>query len=215
MYVEMAQLQQILMDSSMSNVMMAIHLVTMVVCQPTTICTSCINDRCEECATGYYLSDQKICKPICEDSMIVVGEECENSFILPYKGCNNCQARCQSSCLTCSTTGLGCLQCKSGYNRIDNLCYSICGDKIITQDEQCDDGNFIIGDGCHLCQFSCQDSCLYCLQGICYNCQEGYQLIQSKCYSICGDGLQKNNEQCDINSSIQIYQNCQSCKFYL
>ncbi|CAK74186.1 unnamed protein product (macronuclear) [Paramecium tetraurelia] len=95
---------------------------------------------------------------------------------------------------------------------IDNLCYSICGDKIITQDEQCDDGNFIIGDGCHLCQFNCQDSCLYCLQGICYDCQEGYQLIQSKCYSICGDGLQKNNEQCDINSSLQIYQNCQSCQ---
>ncbi|CAK74184.1 unnamed protein product (macronuclear) [Paramecium tetraurelia] len=175
-------------------------------CQSITICINCVNNRCEECATGYYLSDKKICIPICGDALIVVGEQCENSSILPYKGCNNCQARCQPSCLTCSTTGLGCLQI------IDNLCYSICGDKTITQDEQCDDGNFIIGDGCHLCQFSCQDSCLYCLQGICYNCQEGYQLIQSKCYSICGDGLQKNNEQCDqqikIQDSIKLNQNC-------
>ncbi|CAK74202.1 unnamed protein product (macronuclear) [Paramecium tetraurelia] len=182
-------------------------------CQPTTICTSCVNNRCEICATGYYLSDKKVCIPICGDALIVVGEQCENSSILPYKGCNNCQAKCQSSCLNCSTSGLGCQQCKSGYNRIDNLCYSICGDKIITEDEQCDDGNLIIGDGCHLCQFNCQDSCLYCLQGICYDCQEGYQLIQSKCYSICGDGLQKNNEQCEFNTSLQIYQNCQSCKY--
>ncbi|CAK86712.1 unnamed protein product (macronuclear) [Paramecium tetraurelia] len=182
-------------------------------CQPTSICTSCISNRCEICATGYYLSNQKLCIPICGDFLSVVGEQCEHSFILPYKGCQNCQAKCQNSCLTCDTTGLGCLVCQPGYNRIDNLCYSNCGNKIITQDEQCDDGNLIYGDGCHFCQFSCQDSCLNCLKGICYDCQEGYQLIQSKCYSICGDGLQKYKEQCDIITSLQIYKNCQSCEF--
>ncbi|CAD8053261.1 unnamed protein product [Paramecium primaurelia] len=180
-------------------------------CQSSTICTSCVSNRCEICATGYILSSQKVCLPICGDSMIVVGEQCENSYILPYKGCINCQARCQSSCLTCDTTGLGCISCKNGYNRIDNLCYSICGDTIITEDEECDDGNLLIGDGCHFCQFTCQDQCLNCIKGICYDCQEGYELIQSKCYLI----LQKNqlfinqgetkyqlislNQNCDIN----------------
>ncbi|CAD8183516.1 unnamed protein product [Paramecium octaurelia] len=182
-------------------------------CQPTTICTSCISNRCEICATGYYLSNQKVCIPICGDSIFVPDEQCESSLILPYKGCQNCQIKCQNSCLTCNTTELGCLQCKTGYNRIDYLCYSICGDQIITEDEECDDGNLIYGDGCYFCQFNCQDSCLNCLKGICYDCQEGYRLIQSKCYSICGDGLQKYKEQCDLNASLQIYQNCQSCQF--
>ncbi|CAK70472.1 unnamed protein product (macronuclear) [Paramecium tetraurelia] len=177
-------------------------------CQPTTICTSCVSNRCEICATGYQLSSQKICIPICGDSIKVIGEQCEKSLILPYKGC--------SKLLSDMFIFLPLLQ----YYRtwlsiiIDYLCYSICGDTIITEDEQCDDGNLIIGDGCHFCQFSCQDSCLNCLQGICYDCQEGYQLIQSKCYSICGNGLQKNNEQCEINTSLKIYQNCQSCKFF-
>ncbi|CAD8102908.1 unnamed protein product [Paramecium sonneborni] len=181
-------------------------------CQPSSICTSCINNRCEICNTGYQLSNAKICIPICGDSMLLVGEQCENSSILPYKGCINCQAQCQSSCLTCNTSGLGCLSCKNGYNRIDNLCYSFCGDKIKTEDEECDDGNLIIGDGCHFCQFTCQDSCLNCILGVCYDCKEGYELIQSKCYSICGDGAQIYNEFCEMISSLQIHQICKSCQ---
>ncbi|CAD8129277.1 unnamed protein product [Paramecium sonneborni] len=175
-------------------------------CQSSSICTSCISNRCEICETGYYLSNDKVCLPICGDSNLVVNEQCENSFILPYKGCINCQAKCQSSCLTCSTSGLGCLSCKDGYNRIDNLCHSICGDQIITENEQCDDGNLKIGDGCHFCQFSCQDSCLNCIKGVCYDCLEGYQLISFKCYPIC-------NEQCEMINKLQIYQRCKSCQF--
>ncbi|CAK86689.1 unnamed protein product (macronuclear) [Paramecium tetraurelia] len=101
-YMEMVQSQQILMDSIQSNVMMVIQLIMMAAaalvpfqCQPTSICTSCINNRCEICATGYYLSNEKVCIPICGDSLIVIGEQCENSYILPYKGCQNGQAKCQ------------------------------------------------------------------------------------------------------------------------
>ncbi|CAD8154633.1 unnamed protein product [Paramecium octaurelia] len=182
-------------------------------CQLSSICTTCVSNRCELCAVGYYLSNQQICKPICGDSLVAEGEQCEITSILPYKGCQNCLAKCQNSCLTCANTGLGCQTCKTGYNKVDYLCYSICGDKIITEDEQCDDGNLIIGDGCHFCQFSCQDSCLNCLKGICYDCQEGYQLKLSKCYPMCEDGAQIQNEQCYRITSIQIYPNCQSCQF--
>ncbi|CAD8130867.1 unnamed protein product [Paramecium sonneborni] len=186
-------------------------------CLSSTYCIECLisnnrqllNGQCI-CIDGSFLTNNNICIPICGDSLIVSGEQCENSSILPYKGCINCQARCQSSCLTCSTSGIGCLSCKDGYNRIDNLCYSICGDKIITEDEQCDDGNLIIGDGCHNCQFSCQESCIYCIQGVCYDCQEGYRIISFKCYPICGDGVQKYNEQCD---TLQNQQKCKSCQF--
>ncbi|CAK83698.1 unnamed protein product (macronuclear) [Paramecium tetraurelia] len=182
-------------------------------CQNSSICTNCVSSRCETCAVGYVLSSQKICIPICGDSLIVAFEQCEKSFILPYKGCQNCLAKCQNSCLTCDNSGLGCLACKTGYNRIDYLCYSKCGDGIITQDEECDDDNLVIGDGCHFCKYSCQDSCLFCLKGICQDCQEGYQLVKSKCYSICGSGFQQYNKQCDVVTSLQTYQNCQSCKF--
>ncbi|CAD8102878.1 unnamed protein product [Paramecium sonneborni] len=130
-------------------------------CQPQ--CTKCIKGQCIECLT------------VCGDGMIVGSEQCEDFFSLPYKGCQNCKPRCQNSCFICDTTGLGCLSCKFGYNRINYTCYSVCGDKILTEEEQCDDGNLIIGDGCHFCQFSCQDSCLNCIQGDCYECQEGYE----------------------------------------
>ncbi|CAD8128478.1 unnamed protein product [Paramecium sonneborni] len=35
------------------------------------------------------------------------------------------------------------------------MCYSICGDQYVTPCEQCDDGNLIFDDGCHLCQKIC------------------------------------------------------------
>ncbi|CAD8077162.1 unnamed protein product [Paramecium primaurelia] len=179
-------------------------------CQQSSICTSCINNKCEICAPGYYLSFNQICIPKCGDSIKVAVEKCEDSFVLPYKGCQNCIPKCQSSCLNCDNSGLGCLQCKSGYDRIDNLCYSICGDRIITDDEQCDDANFIIDDGCHLCQFTCQHSCLNCIQGLCYNCQDGYQLQSFKCYPICGDGIYQNDEQCEILDQ-QLIEKCVNC----
>ncbi|CAD8170741.1 unnamed protein product [Paramecium octaurelia] len=138
-------------------------------CQQSSICTNCVNNRCETCASKYNLSSNQICL-----------------------------LKCQSSCITCDTNGQGCLACQLGYDRIDNLCQSICGDGIVTDDEQCDDGNLILGDGCHFCQFSCQHSCLNCIQGLCYHCLHGYQLEQFKCYPICGDALQTSDEQCEI-----------------
>ncbi|CAD8127677.1 unnamed protein product [Paramecium sonneborni] len=183
-------------------------------CQPSSICTSCVNNRCELCASEYFLSNNQICIPICGDSIQVPGESCEDGLILPYKGCQNCQPRCQTSCLNCSTSGLGCNQCKIGYNKINYLCYSVCGDKIVTDDEQCDDGNLILGDGCHFCQFSCQDSCLNCIKGFCYDCLDGYVYsnFYNNCLPFCGDGIILENEQCDDNNQIK-YDGCFNCQF--
>ncbi|CAD8104463.1 unnamed protein product [Paramecium primaurelia] len=182
-------------------------------CQSSTICLTCLNERCESCATGYILSLDKVCIPICGDSIKVSQEICEDGLIMPYQGCQNCQPKCQPSCLNCGTLGQGCTTCKTGYNRINNICYSICGDKLITEDEECDDGNLIYDDGCHQCKFNCQASCLICVKGVCLDCIDGYQLIQSKCYSICGDGIQTFNEQCDFFGEVDQNDGCKNCLF--
>ncbi|CAD8090860.1 unnamed protein product [Paramecium sonneborni] len=150
---------------------------------------------CKSCKQGYVLVNS-ICEPICGDSLVVEKEMCEDIFTLPYR-CQHCQTKCQLSCLLCDTTGKGCLICNIGYENIDNLCYSICGDQIVTNDEDCDDGNLIIGDGCHFCQYSCLHSCQDCIKGKCLNCMDGYSLILSTCQLDCDDGITIWEEQCD------------------
>ncbi|CAD8201305.1 unnamed protein product [Paramecium octaurelia] len=195
-------------------------------CQLSSICTSCIDNRCQECAVGYQLSDAKICIAICGDLIKVVNEQCESGFILPYQGCQNCIAKCQSSCVDCYNSGLGCKSCKTNYKKINNLCYPICGDQIITPDEECDDGNLTFGDGCHQCLFSCPISCSICLKGVCYDCKEGYytlgkgcivcqsgfENIDNTCYPICGDKIIVAEEWCDDGNLI--YEDgCYQCSF--
>ncbi|CAD8102411.1 unnamed protein product [Paramecium sonneborni] len=124
-------------------------------------------------------------------------------------------------CYKCSTLnchicdkvdGFECFSCKNGYHLIGNKCISICGDGIVANDEQCDDGNLVKGDGCHFCLYDCEYSCSFCVKGKCLKCQDGYILIQSKCYSICGLNQVFNQGQCQniINSllikSLKSYQ---------
>ncbi|CAD8145699.1 unnamed protein product [Paramecium pentaurelia] len=70
---------------------------------------------------GFYTKQYQIISP---------NEQCEDTFILPFKGFQNCKAKCQSFCIICDNSGLGCQACKNGYKKIDNLCYSISGDNI-------------------------------------------------------------------------------------
>ncbi|CAD8193538.1 unnamed protein product [Paramecium octaurelia] len=182
-------------------------------CQSSTICLSCVELRCESCAAGYILTADKVCLPVCGDSVKVTSEPCEDGLILPYQGCQNCKPKCQPSCKNCSTTGLGCLSCDTGYQRIKNTCHPICGDKLITQDEECDDGNLVYGDGCHQCKFNCEDSCAFCLKGVCLDCIVGYVLSKSRCFSICGDGIQTVNEQCENVGDIEPFNACNNCQF--
>ncbi|CAD8119567.1 unnamed protein product [Paramecium sonneborni] len=147
-------------------------------------CNSCINNKCQACISGQNLSSNNICQPICGDNIKAENEQCEDFQILPYRGCQNCKKKCQDYCSKCDTRGRGCFECKEGYKLIDFLCYSQCGNFLITYDKECDDGNLIPDDGCHFCQLNCQSSCQICIQGTCHDCQEGYQLIQSKCFAI-------------------------------
>ncbi|CAG9323274.1 unnamed protein product [Blepharisma stoltei] len=76
-----------------------------------------------ECPTGTY-SDSGICKT-CDPS------------------CNGCTGGTSDTCISCN----------SGYYNISNACLAqVCGDGIIEGSEQCDDGNYINGDGCSNCK---------------------------------------------------------------
>ncbi|CAK79898.1 unnamed protein product (macronuclear) [Paramecium tetraurelia] len=87
-------------------------------CQSLQICDNCLNNRCLHCVDIYKLN-QKL-------------HRCE----------------CRESCLICDFSGgNGCLQCRIGYELRDKQCFTVCGDQIVTPDEECDDGNLTFGDG--------------------------------------------------------------------
>ncbi|CAD8095932.1 unnamed protein product [Paramecium primaurelia] len=141
-------------------------------CQIPLICDDCQNDICLHCVDVYQLNSRL----------------------------NRCE--CRESCLECDLSqGNGCLQCKIGYELLDKQCFPICGDEIVTLDEQCDDGNLIFDNECHLCQYNCQDQCALCFKGICLEYFENYLLIQEKCIKI--NYEDKILSQIDLNFSYQ------------
>ncbi|CAK68064.1 unnamed protein product (macronuclear) [Paramecium tetraurelia] len=109
-----------------------------------------------------------------------------------------------------------CVQCDDNYvleyNRL--ACTPICNDGLMIEKEICDDQNNIQFDGCYKCQQSCLLECLNCVENKCYQCLDGWQLIDYGCYQYCGDGqvAQSSMEQCDDGN----YDNgdgCYQCKF--
>ncbi|CAK57239.1 unnamed protein product (macronuclear) [Paramecium tetraurelia] len=190
-------------------------------------CQNCISGKCFECSENWYVDPiEYICKQKCGDFVKLESEKCESSFVLPYRGCINCEPNCQSSCFNCGTGEKGCLECVKGYSLIDNLCYSICGDQILTEEEQCDDGNLIYGDGCHFCQYSCSDSCQNCIDGICFNYKLDHPLTKIQCDPVLGKEMFNNSSLCYLidnlyllseiyNSNFGCDLNCQNCFFQI
>ena len=66
-----------------------------------------------------------------------------------------------------------------------STCVEICGDAVLTISEECDDQNFISGDGC-------SNTCLI---------EDGYlcdsSILPSDCVPICGDSKNMIGEFCD------------------
>lgn len=74
-------------------------------------------------------------------------------------GCNNCKFLCREGCLECDFTKNLCLKCPKGFLPESYYCKNICGDGYIANDptginnEDCDDMNNSILDGCINCRF--------------------------------------------------------------
>lgn len=63
-------------------------------------------------------------------------------------------------------------------------CSPICGDTLVVDIEECDDGNSKEFDGCFNCRFSCIENCKTCDRGSCLDCKSGFSLKDDKCVEI-------------------------------
>ncbi|CAD8111020.1 unnamed protein product [Paramecium primaurelia] len=89
--------------------------------------------------------------------------KCQSGYFLDKNQCVQCSRYClecknkPSNCINCrfkkNTNNNKCFDCEisKGYyiDEQNQNCYSKCGDGIKTEDEECDDGNNLIGDGCN------------------------------------------------------------------
>ncbi|CAD8081317.1 unnamed protein product [Paramecium sonneborni] len=81
-------------------------------------------------------------------------------------------------------------------------CVSICGDRMITQNEECDDQNNFENDGCFNCKCKCQKNSLICQFGQCLECELAYKIQSFQCVPQCGNQLIQDNEICDDDNNI-------------
>lgn len=135
----------------------------------------CMHGTCKEessigscrCEGGWAGDSCDVCPPhwdaendcaTCMDGW--QGDTCEDCEY-PWLGtwCNICAGNLskESDCTECMTGYKGvenaCVQCDDGWERdVNQLCVQVCGNAIVTQDEQCDDGNDEPGDGCDACK---------------------------------------------------------------
>ncbi|CAD8133190.1 unnamed protein product [Paramecium pentaurelia] len=195
-------------------------------------CNQCINLQfCLECKTGTFkvlMNNQCVCQEgYFNDSSIcsICKENCKKCTSL--SDCSECfegyqkssSEECQLDSQFYYSSDLQKLFSCATFNHICNPCQSnvdncTCGDLIIYGNEDCDDGNEIMYDGCYNCQFQCQQQCTKCINGKCFECAIlGWYLdtITQTCKEQCYDKFKVGNEQCDdaINSS-----NCKDCKYF-
>ncbi|CAK69833.1 unnamed protein product (macronuclear) [Paramecium tetraurelia] len=177
-------------------------------------CKRQLLSMCLVCELGYQLLENA-CFPHCGDKYVLQQyEECDDGNLQPYDGCFECKFQCAEDCNICYL-GQCLLKCEDGYRFLNNRCLSICGDQIVTKEEDCDDGNKIQFDGCFDCKYSysCPENCYECYQGICLKCNDQYQLLisnQCKLQLQCGDGLLQQQEECDDGNS-EVLDGCKDC----
>ncbi|CAD8081441.1 unnamed protein product [Paramecium sonneborni] len=139
-------------------------------------CSACYLGVCYNCYHPLTLYKDQ-CLVICGDGLLAEGfEDCDDGNDIPYDGCYKCKYQCYKECKICEK-GVCIDECDFGYYLMNQTCLPLCGDKIITYHEQCDDGNFIEFDGCYQCNYSCPQNCQICEQGICHKCIFGFYLI--------------------------------------
>jgi len=86
--------------------------------------------------------------------------------------------------------------CSGGSAIGPSVCIEVCGNLIMTPNEDCEDGNTASLDGCSSsCHFESGWTC-------------SIVNLRSVCLPICGDGLRVAAEVCDDGVSIQDYKGC-------
>ncbi|CAD8213911.1 unnamed protein product [Paramecium octaurelia] len=177
-----------------------------------TNCKTSYFSICLQCEIGFQL-EENVCFPYCGDKFVLQQyEDCDDGNFEPYDGCYQCKFQCIEDCNICDR-GQCILKCGDGYEFVNNKCLSVCGDQIVTKEEDCDDGNTIKFDGCFQCKYSCPENCYDCYQGTCLECIDQYQLLlsnQCKLQLNCGDGLVQEEEECD-DGNYYAADGCKDC----
>ncbi|CAK93759.1 unnamed protein product (macronuclear) [Paramecium tetraurelia] len=100
--------------------------------------------------------------PNCKQEFFSICLECEDGFFFLidqcYPNCDKINFLEQIENCDCIQDGIifhprKCrLECEQGYEFIDYSCHSVCGDGLVQEQEECDDGNEQVGDGCLKCE---------------------------------------------------------------
>ncbi|MCY1001153.1 DUF4215 domain-containing protein [Myxococcus sp. MISCRS1] len=145
----------------------------------TTSGDGCSNTCAQE--PGYTCSGQpSTCATTCGDGTVAGGEVCDDGNL---ESGDTCSPRCLwSNGQPCAASGV----CDSGLcNPYSNVCISanVCGNGLLDEGEQCDDGDTTANDGCSAT----------CTVETGYSCAGQ----PSACAVTCGDGIKAAAEACD------------------
>ncbi|CAD8179767.1 unnamed protein product [Paramecium pentaurelia] len=179
-------------------------------------CKLCVNQKCFQCLDGWQLIKNK-CQQVCNDNhlAIISIEQCDNVDDI-Y--CNDCVQLCQDNCILCLKFNQ-CQICRHPFQLVNEICTSICGDQIVTNDEQCDDGNDIQFDGCYECQLQCSFGCKSCQNNnICTKCDPQFtklnnntvkcEQIENEILTIQEEIIEDSYNQCGNGLFNSLYEDC-------
>lgn len=164
------------------------------------------NPRCEDdsqCPAGRRCTSGMCLPPFCGDGIIENGEQCEPSRGLrPTCAMTEGQVSCSPDC---TLRLLPSCQASSRAFSLGLPPFS-CGDGVLGQGEECDDGNVRAGDGCSescLAEFGrCGDGVVQSLLNEqCEPSVEGSLPCRADCRYLllsCGDGRTDPGESCDL-----------------
>ena len=136
-------------------------------CMHTDITMAKDDDGC--CPTGANSGNDNDCSPSCGNGVVDNGETCDTGIASGTGSCptscsdgmacttdtlvsgGTCQAACNFPPITMPKNGDGC--CPPGANaNNDDDCQPVCGNKVVENGEDCDDGNTDPNDGCDMCK---------------------------------------------------------------
>lgn len=163
-------------------------------------------DGCFECTVeAGWACDAVGCRQTCGDGELDSGEDCDDGGIEAGDGCSagcraelgwTCDGSCEAICgdtlvlgdEECEVDGPGCVDCvvAPGWVCSDEVCFDTCGDGVLDELEECDDGNTGRGDGCSV-------SCGIEAGWACVAGDDASECVAARC----GDGLIAGLEQCD------------------
>lgn len=197
-------------------------------------CDKCSNTyKCEKCDAGYLLQND-ICVEKCKDGYIQVAQECQKCTVIDcvicfpsdLSICNKCKVDqilfkgecvdvcpsgylpesvnnvltcvpCSSNCKDCIQDPIHCIVCNAGQHLENNICV-----------DDCPSGQVKINGECKRCTDSNCANCNPSDRSQCFECVDGYVLLDGQCVLECKVN-QFRNELTKICEDCQVH--CKDC----